>query len=160
VVSVRLGTSADQDWIFRLRHVVYAEELGQHAVSPAGQLRDALDDRGVVYLVATWGDAPVGFVSITPPWVGRWSLDKYLSREDLPVLDAPDVFEVRILTVAAQWRGTGAAGLLMYAALRWVESRGGRQVVAMGRADLADMYGPPASARPATPWSAARSPSG
>ena len=84
MVSVRLGTSADQDWIFRLRHEVYAEELGQHAVSPAGQLRDALDDRGVVYLVATWGEAPVGFVSITPPWVGRWSLDKYLSREDLP----------------------------------------------------------------------------
>lgn len=140
-LGVRLGTSTDRDWIFRLRHTVYAEELGQHSGNPAGRLSDDLDDRGVGYLVATCDGSPVGFVSITPPWVGRWSLDKYLSRVDLPLLDAPDVFEVRILTVAAPWRGTGAAALLMYAALRWVQSRGGRQVVAMGRAELAGMYG-------------------
>ncbi|MFC4066643.1 histidinol-phosphate aminotransferase family protein [Actinoplanes subglobosus] len=139
-LGLRPGTPADRQWIFRLRHTVYAEELGQHAVNPAGRLQDDLDEHGVVYLVATWGDEPVGFVSVTPPWTGRWSLDKYLSREDLPLLDAPDVFEVRILTVGGPWRGTGAAGLLMYAALRWVESRGGRHVVAMGRTDLADMY--------------------
>jgi histidinol-phosphate/aromatic aminotransferase/cobyric acid decarboxylase-like protein len=139
-LGVRLGTSADRDWIFRLRHTVYAEELGQHSDNPTGQLSDDLDGRGIIYLIATYNGSPVGFVSITPPWVGHWSLDKYLSRADLPLLDAPDVFEVRILTVTAHWRGTGAAALLMYAALRWVESRGGRQVVAMGRAELAGMY--------------------
>ncbi|GLI02156.1 histidinol-phosphate aminotransferase family protein [Phytohabitans aurantiacus] len=139
-LGVRLGTAADRDWIFGLRHAVYAQELGQHRDNPGGQLSDDLDDHGVVYLVVTCDGSPVGFVCITPPWVGRWSLDKYLSRVDLPLLDAPDVFEVRILTVAAPWRGTGAAALLMYAALRWVESRGGRQLVAMGRADLAGMY--------------------
>ncbi|GIE91926.1 histidinol-phosphate aminotransferase family protein [Actinoplanes regularis] len=139
-LGLRPGTAADRDWIFELRHTVYAEELGQHAVNPAGRLRDALDDHDVVYLVATVGGEPAGFVSITPPWTGRWSLEKYLSRADLPVLDEPDVFEIRILTVAAPWRNTGAAGLLMYAALRWVQSRGGRRVVAMGRTALADMY--------------------
>lgn len=139
-LGLRLGTAADRDWIFRLRHAVYAEELGQHPANPVGRLSDTLDDHGVVYLVATCGETPVGFISITPPWVGRWSLDKYLSRTDVPVLDAPDVFEVRILTVATPWRGTAAAALLMYGALRWVESRGGRQVVVMGRSDLAGMY--------------------
>jgi histidinol-phosphate/aromatic aminotransferase/cobyric acid decarboxylase-like protein/GNAT superfamily N-acetyltransferase len=139
-LGVRLGTAADREWIFRLRHAVYAEELGQHSGNPTGQLSDNLDDHGIVYLIATCDGSPIGFVSITPPWVGRWSLDKYLSRSDLPLLEAPDVFEVRILTVAAPWRSTGAAALLMYAALRWVQSRGGRQVVVMGRADLAGMY--------------------
>ncbi|RZU54058.1 histidinol-phosphate/aromatic aminotransferase/cobyric acid decarboxylase-like protein [Krasilnikovia cinnamomea] len=139
-LGLRLGTPADRDWIHRLRHEVYAQELGQHAVVPAGRLSDALDERGVVYLVATSGGTPAGFVSITPPWVGQWSLDKYLSRAELPALDAADAFEIRILTVAAPWRGTAVASLLMYAALRWVQSRGGRQVLAMGRTDLADMY--------------------
>ena len=139
-LGVRLGTAADRDWIFRLRHAVYAGELGQHSGNPTGQLSDALDEHGNVYLIATGDGSPVGFVSITPPWAGRWSLDKYLSRADLPLLDAPDVFEVRILTVAAAWRGTGAAALLMYAALRWVQSRGGRQLVVMGRTELAGMY--------------------
>jgi histidinol-phosphate/aromatic aminotransferase/cobyric acid decarboxylase-like protein/GNAT superfamily N-acetyltransferase len=139
-LGVRLGTAADREWIFHLRHAVYAEELGQHSGNPTGQLSDDLDDHGVVYLIATCDGSPVGFVSVTPPWVGRWSLDKYVSRADLPLLDAPDVFEVRILTVAAPWRSTGAAALLMYAALRWVQSRGARQVVVMGRSDLAGMY--------------------
>ena len=144
MVSQRLGvrpaTAADREWIFGVRHAVYAEELGQHCGNPTGQLSDDLDEHGIVYLIATDDGSPAGFVSVTPPWVGRWSLDKYLSRADLPLLDTPDVFEVRLLTVAAPWRNTGAAALLMYAALRWVQSRGGRQVVAMGRTDLAGMY--------------------
>ncbi|WP_328472205.1 aminotransferase class I/II-fold pyridoxal phosphate-dependent enzyme [Actinoplanes sp. NBC_00393] len=139
-LGLRPGTAADQDWIFRLRHAVYAEELGQHEPNAAARLSDALDGLGVVYLVATCGDTPIGFVSITPPWAGRWSLDKYLSRTDLPVLDEPDVFEIRILTVDPAWRRTPAGPWLMYAALRWVMSRGGRRVVAMGRADLGGMY--------------------
>ncbi|MBG0564872.1 histidinol-phosphate aminotransferase family protein [Actinoplanes sp. NEAU-A11] len=137
---MRAGTAADRDWIFRLRHAVYAEELGQHATTEAGRLSDAMDGLGVVYLVVTSADIPVGFVSITPPWAGRWSLDKYLSRAELPVLDEPDVFEVRILTVEPRWRRTVAGPWLMYAALRWVQSRGGRRMVAMGRADLGGMY--------------------
>lgn len=138
--GLRPGTGADRDWIFRLRHAVYAEELGQHTPTSAGRLSDALDDLGVVYLVVTSGETPIGFVSITPPWTGRWSLDKYLSRAELPVLDSPDAFEVRILTVDPQWRRTPAGPLLMYAALRWVQSRGGRRMIAMGRADLGAMY--------------------
>ena len=46
----RIGTGSSA---CGLRHAVYAEELGQHAGNPAGRLSDALEDRGVVYLVAT-----------------------------------------------------------------------------------------------------------
>ncbi|BCY09150.1 histidinol-phosphate aminotransferase family protein [Actinoplanes sp. L3-i22] len=139
-VELREGVPGDREWIYRLRHRVYGEELGQHRTNAAGELRDAMDELGVVYLVAVRDGRPAGFVSVTPPWAGRWSLDKYVTRADLPVLDAHDTFEVRLLTVTPEERRTPLAALLMYAAMRWVESRGGRTAVAMGRADLTAMY--------------------
>jgi histidinol-phosphate/aromatic aminotransferase/cobyric acid decarboxylase-like protein len=126
-------------WIHELRHRVYAEELGQHPRNSEGRLVDGLDGHNV-YLVAARDAERVGFVSMTPPWVGRYGLDKYLTRAELPLLDGPDVFEVRLLTVEPQARSSAAGVLLMYAALRWIVSRGGRHVVAMGRSDLIGMY--------------------
>ncbi|MEH3033090.1 MAG: aminotransferase class I/II-fold pyridoxal phosphate-dependent enzyme [Aeromicrobium erythreum] len=138
-VQVRRATAQDLDWVHGLRHRVYAEELGQHALDPSGRLSDALDGSNV-YLVAAVDDRPVGFVSLTPPWAGSYGLDKYLDRADLPLLDAADVFEVRILTVEPEHRTSGVATLLMYAALRWTAANAGRTIVAMGRDDLLDMY--------------------
>lgn len=138
-LEVREATQQDLDWIYGLRHRVYAEELGQHAPTPNAQLRDGLDGDNV-YLVAAAGETPVAFVSLTPPWAGRYGLEKYLSREELPVLDSDGVFEVRILTVERAWRDSGIGTLLMYAALRWITSRGGRTIVAMGRTEILDMY--------------------
>ena len=137
--ELRTATQEDLEWIHGLRHRVYAEELGQHAPNPANQLRDALDGDNV-YLVVASGQTPIGFVSVTPPWVGQYGLDKYLTRDELPLLNADAVFEVRILTVDRDWRGSGIATLLMYAALRWISSRGGRTIVAMGRTEVLDMY--------------------
>ncbi|MER6923952.1 GNAT family N-acetyltransferase, partial [Streptomyces spiralis] len=131
-LQLRTATPRDHDWIQELRHRVYAEELGQHPVDPSGRLSDGLDGDNV-YLVAARGETRIGFVSLTPPWVGRYSLDKYLTREELPVLTEEAPFEIRVLTVEEHWRSTAAAPLLMYAALRWVAARGGRRVVAMGR---------------------------
>ncbi|WP_426367401.1 aminotransferase class I/II-fold pyridoxal phosphate-dependent enzyme [Streptomyces sp. E-08] len=138
-IQLRTATPGDRDWIHELRHRVYAEELGQHPVHPSGRLSDGLDGDNV-YLVAARGETRIGFVSLTPPWVGRYALDKYLTREELPVLSEESPFEIRVLTVEERWRSTAAAPLLMYAALRWVAARGGRRVVAMGRTDLLDMY--------------------
>lgn len=138
-LEVRTATQQDLDWIYGLRHRVYAEELRQHEPTPAAQLRDGLDGDNV-YLVVAAGEAPVGFVSLTPPWAGRYGLEKYVTRDELPVLDADGVFEVRILTVERAWRDSGIGTLLMYAALRWITSRGGRTIVAMGRTEILDMY--------------------
>ncbi|MET9727025.1 histidinol-phosphate transaminase [Streptomyces zaomyceticus] len=138
-LQLRAATPDDHDWIHELRHRVYAEELGQHPVDPSGRLRDGLDG-DTVYLVAARGETRIGFVGLTPPWVGRYSLDKYLTREEPPILTEEEPFEIRILTVEERWRSTAAAPLLMYAALRWAAARGGRRVVAMGRTELLDMY--------------------
>ncbi|MEV0217937.1 aminotransferase class I/II-fold pyridoxal phosphate-dependent enzyme [Streptomyces sp. NPDC050704] len=138
-LQLRVATPEDLEWIYELRHRVYAEELGQHVPDPGGRLRDGLDGDNV-YLVAARGAVRIGFVSLTPPWVGRYALDKYLSCDELPLLGEDDLFEVRILTVEPRWRGTVAAPLLMHAALRWIAARGGRRVVVMGRTELLDMY--------------------
>ncbi|MEU5216595.1 histidinol-phosphate transaminase [Streptomyces sp. NPDC020807] len=138
-LQLRTATPEDREWIHELRHRVYAEELGQHPVDPSGRLSDGLDGENI-YLVAARGETRIGFVSLTPPWVGRYSLDKYLTRDELPVLSDEAPFEIRVLTVEERWRSTSAAPLLMYAALRWVAARGGRLVVAMGRAELLSMY--------------------
>ncbi|MFI5842485.1 aminotransferase class I/II-fold pyridoxal phosphate-dependent enzyme [Catenuloplanes sp. NPDC051500] len=139
-VELREGEPGDREWIYRLRHRVFGAELGQHETNAAGELSDAMDELGVVYLVALRGGRPAGFVSVTPPWLGRLSLEKYVTRAEVPALDAHDTFEVRILTVAPEERGTPVAALLIYAALRWVESRGARRVVGIGRAGLTSMY--------------------
>ena len=138
-LQLRSAGESDREWIYELRHRVYAEELGQHVRNPAQRLSDNLDD-GNAYLVAAYGDTRVGFVSITPPWLGRYAIDKYLARDAHPLLGDDGLFEVRILTVEPRWRGGPAAPLLMYAALRWITSRGGRHVVALGRTELLRMY--------------------
>ncbi|AJP04447.1 aminotransferase [Streptomyces cyaneogriseus subsp. noncyanogenus] len=138
-LSLRSATAGDLPWIHELRHRVYAEELGQHAPNAEGRLVDGLDGDNV-YLVAARRADRLGFVSVTPAWAGRYGLDKYLTRSELPLLDEGDVFEVRLLTVEPEARTGAVAALLMYAALRWIASRGGRRVVAMGRADLLGMY--------------------
>ncbi|MBM7168680.1 histidinol-phosphate aminotransferase family protein [Streptomyces sp. G44] len=138
-LQIRVATPEDLLWIHELRHRVYAQELGQHTPRPDRRLYDALDGDNV-YLVAARGPLRIGFVSLTPPWLGRYGLDKYLTRDELPLLSEGGVFEIRILTVEPRWRRTSVAPLLMYAALRWISSRGGRTVVAMGRTELLDMY--------------------
>ncbi|MFF2509402.1 hypothetical protein ACFVTY_39490 [Streptomyces sp. NPDC058067] len=35
-LQLRTATPSDHDWIHELRHRVYAQELGQHPVHPAG----------------------------------------------------------------------------------------------------------------------------
>ncbi|RJL26643.1 aminotransferase class I/II-fold pyridoxal phosphate-dependent enzyme [Bailinhaonella thermotolerans] len=118
---------------------MYARELGQHAVNEDERLTDGLDGRNV-YLVATRDGRRCGFVSVTPPWAGDYSIDKYLRRADHPELAGDDLFEIRILTVDPAERGTAVAALLMYAALRWTAAHGGRRLVAMGRTGILSMY--------------------
>jgi histidinol-phosphate/aromatic aminotransferase/cobyric acid decarboxylase-like protein len=153
-MQIALADEADRDAIYRMRHDVYARELGQHPVNDAGTLRDALDDFNV-YIVARdqTGEGHtgaacdgrgriIGFVSVTPPDGGRYSIDKYFSRAQLPVSFDDGLYEVRLLTVDAahRARGDGIALLLMYAAARYIEHRGGRRVVAIGRREILPLY--------------------
>ena len=86
-----LATEADRDEIYRLRHEIYARELGQHPATPAGSLCDALDDWNI-YLVAKIAGQIAGFISLTPPFASKlipelhYSIDKYIPRDALPSL--------------------------------------------------------------------------
>jgi histidinol-phosphate/aromatic aminotransferase/cobyric acid decarboxylase-like protein/GNAT superfamily N-acetyltransferase len=129
----------DRDEIFRARHDVYADELGQYEASPDGVLRDA-ENVDSTYIVASVGGRMVGFVGVTPPESPRFSVDRHLARGDMPLPFDNSLFEVRALTVLPGARGSVTAGVLMYAAFRWVEAHGGTRIVAAGRREVLDMY--------------------
>ncbi|HKI85767.1 MAG TPA: aminotransferase class I/II-fold pyridoxal phosphate-dependent enzyme [Thermoanaerobaculia bacterium] len=136
---VAAATAADRERIYRLRHAVYADELGQHPSNVDGVLRDELDD-GNEYVVVRIAGEVAGFVSITPAGAPRFSVDKYLPRSAWPFPFDATVHEVRLLTVAEPLRGSYLSILLMYAALRLIESRGGRRIVAIGRREMIELY--------------------
>lgn len=134
-----LADRADREEIYQMRHAVYASELGQHPENAAQRLTDELDAFNH-YLVAWVGDRLAGFVSITPPGFGRYSIDKYFARSALPFDVDDGLFEIRILTVDRAFRGTAVAGLLMYGAFRWVEEHGATRIVGIGRQEIIPLY--------------------
>jgi histidinol-phosphate/aromatic aminotransferase/cobyric acid decarboxylase-like protein/GNAT superfamily N-acetyltransferase len=134
-----LADAEDRGEIFRLRHEIYARELGQHAVNPAGTLRDPLDAVNI-YLTARCAGEIAGFISITPPTASTFSVDKYFARTALPFAFDDQLYEVRLLTVLQPHRGRELAMLLMYAAYRWVEAHGGTRIVGIGRREVMDLY--------------------
>ena len=137
-IDVSLAGGDDRPAIYRLRHQIYALELGQHKPSAAQQLTDALDDYNV-YLKASMDGRLAGFVSITPPG-HRYSVDKYFARDVFPFEFGGGVYEVRLLTVIPERRRLAIASLLMYAALRWIDAHGGTRVVAIGRREVLSLY--------------------
>jgi histidinol-phosphate/aromatic aminotransferase/cobyric acid decarboxylase-like protein/GNAT superfamily N-acetyltransferase len=134
-----VADSGARQLISRLRHDVYAGELRQYQPNQSGRLTDELDEFNQ-YLCAWSGQELLGFVSITPPGHGRYSVDKYVARERLPFPVDAGLYEARVLTVLPSARGREVAALLMYAALRWVESRGGSRIMAIGRQEVLSLY--------------------
>jgi hypothetical protein len=138
-VTLSLADAHDRDSIYALRHEVYARELGQHHENANGVLTDVLD--GVnTYVVARRGHLVVGFVAITPPNPYGYSVDKYFARPELPFVFDDGLFEVRLLTVVESDRRGMLATLLMYAALRYMESHGARVMMAIGREQVLGLY--------------------
>src|SRR5688572_8762176 len=139
LITIAVATGADREAIYRARHEVYGVELGQHAANGEGRLTDSLDEANV-YLIAKIGSHLAGFISITPPSAPSYSIDKYFARALLPISFDNQLYEIRLLTVLRKHRGRELAMLLMYAAFRWVESHGGRHIVAIGRREILDLY--------------------
>ena len=137
VISV--ADENEREVIYGARHDVDGRELGQHPANAARRLRDKLDDANV-YLVARINGELAGFISVTPPGAGGYSIDKYFTRSEIPFEIDGGVYEVRLLTVLRPHRGRALATLLMYAAFRWIESHGGTRVVAIGREELLEFY--------------------
>lgn len=141
-LTVRLATHSDHPDLYRLRHLVYAQELHQHACNTQRLLTDSLDSFNV-YLVATYNSSIIGFVSITPPG-HEYSIDKYLARDELPFPVDDSLYEIRLLTLHPAYRqttiGSRVLAMLMYGALRFVETNNGQRVVAIGREQVLNLY--------------------
>ncbi len=138
-LSISVADEVEREEIHRIRHQVYAHELGQHPANTAGSLRDSLDAANV-FIIAKIAGKIAGFVSITPPGLPAYSIDKYFIRETLPFAVDDGLFEIRLLTVLKSHRGGDAATMLMYSAFRWVEAHGGSHIVAIGRREMLNLY--------------------
>lgn len=136
---LREASEEDRQQIYKIRHDVYATELGQHSSQPDGLLRNHLDDFNR-YFVATIDGELAGFISLTPPGKEEYSLDSYLPREQWPFEDSDTLFEVRLLTIVCKNRGSIVSSALMYAAFRAVEACGGERMMVIGRKEIASIY--------------------
>ena len=138
-ISFSIASNLDRQEIYKIRHLIYAKELNQHAVNPSEQLIDDLDTENK-YIVAKAGNQIFGFISITTPNSKKYSVDKYFSRSDIPYAFDEYLYEIRLLTVLEKSRNSYLALGLMFAAFRWVQSHGGLHVVAICRSELVGMY--------------------
>jgi histidinol-phosphate/aromatic aminotransferase/cobyric acid decarboxylase-like protein len=136
---ITIAAEEDRQYVYKMRHSIYAEELRQHPVNDLKQLQDDLD-KDNVYIVAKNQNEIVGFISITLPSAPRYSVDKYFDRALIPYDFNNDLYEVRILSVDKNYRSSYLALLLMYASYRWIQSRGGKYIVAICRFDILNMY--------------------
>ena len=82
-IVLTLAGESDRSEIYRIRHEVYASELGQHHENEKGMLTDSLDPYNY-YIIAKSGSTVAGFISVTPPGHPSYSIDKYIDRKDLP----------------------------------------------------------------------------
>lgn len=119
-----IASKEDRLEIYKIRHLIYAYELNQHAINSSQQLSDELDAENN-YIVAKQGNEIIGFISITSPNSKKYSVDKYFSRSDIPFPFDEYLYEIRLLTVLKENRNSYVSNILMFAAFRWVQSHGG-----------------------------------
>jgi len=136
---LREATEDDREDIYRCRHDVYAVELGQYPPCETGRLENSLD-RFNRYIVARIDGRLAGFISLTPPEGGEYSIDGYLDRSRWPFEPGPGLFEIRLLTVLPGYRRSILAPALMYSAFRCAQSSGGHRLMAIGRTQVASIY--------------------
>ncbi len=138
-ITLSIANESDREKIYQIRHEIYANELNQHSGNHQQQLCDFLDKENF-YIVAKDHEQIVGFISITTPSSTNYSVDKYFPRTAVPFSFDEYLYEIRLLSVIKQKRYAPIALALMYAAFRWVQSHGGKYIVAICREDLLAMY--------------------
>lgn len=138
-LELLVANHTDRKQIYQIRHNIYANELNQHHPTNNQELTDQLDEENV-YIVAKYQNQLVGFISITTPSSTKYSVDKYFSRTDIPFEFDEYLYEVRLLSVIKEKRNAPIALSLMYAAFRWVQSHGGKYIVAICKEELIQMY--------------------
>ena len=138
-IKISIATNSDREVIYKIRHNVFASELGQHIENEKGTITDQLDNFNT-YITAKINLEIIGFISITSPGRGIYSIDKYIKRSELPFKVDKGLYEMRILTVLKEHRNTPAALLLMWAAFRWIDAHKGSNIIAIGRVEILELY--------------------
>lgn len=138
-ITLSIANELDREMIYQIRYEIYANELNQHSNNHQQQLSDYLDKENF-YIVAKDHEQIAGFISITTPRSTNYSVDKYFPRTAVPFSFDEHLYEIRLLSVIKQKRNAPIALALMYAAFRWVQSHGGKYIVAICREDLLEMY--------------------
>lgn len=137
--QISIANNQDRESIYKLRHAIYAEELAQHKVNDSYLLKDGIDAHNI-YIVAKRHNSVKGFISITPAQAPEFSIDKYFNRSQLPISFDEYLYEVRLLSISTNERNSSLSFLLMYAAWRWVSSHGGKNIIAICRKDIIELY--------------------
>ena len=135
----RLATASDREQIYRIRHAVYAGELGQHPDNDEGLLRDKLDAENA-YLVVLDHEQVAAFVAITPPTASAFSIDKYFSRAEIPIRFHDRLYELRLLTVCPPYRHSTALATLVRATFAHLHALGATEAIAIGRREVLGLY--------------------
>ena len=138
-IQLSLGTKNHTAIINRIRHEVYATELGQFEPNSKKTIHDR-PEVDSTYIIAYNRGMLVGFVAITPPSSPSFSMDKYIERSASSLQCNGQLYEVRALTIVDSARGSRTAPALMYAAFRWIQDQGGTQLAAIGHQKVRDMY--------------------
>jgi histidinol-phosphate/aromatic aminotransferase/cobyric acid decarboxylase-like protein len=139
IIKIALAAEANRSDINHIRHEIYAIELQQFPTQSSRTLKDRSNVKSQ-YITAFENDTLVGFVGITPPDSPSYSIDHYVKRADVPIPFDNHLFEIRALTVINPSRGSMVAATLMYAAFRWIQAHGGKNLVAIGHQKVKSMY--------------------
>lgn len=136
-IIVKIADQSDREEIYKLRYLIYAEELHQHEANEEKMLSDTLDEWNTYVVVRIDGNIS-GFVCITPP--GKtYGLDRYIGREKYPYI-YDNMYEGRLFTVLKEYRGSPTSILLAFSLFRFVEEKNGESIMTYGRIDLVDFY--------------------
>jgi predicted N-acetyltransferase YhbS len=134
----REATSQEEiEQVRRLNHRAFAEELGQHAVSPDGRLVDPREAASR-YFVALHGESVVGMVcaSTTRPFSVESRLEDTAALDTLP----GPLCEVRLLAIDAAHRNTLVISGLLLCLLRAVVAMGAGALLISGVTGRVEMY--------------------
>lgn len=134
-----LATPSDREQIYRIRHDVYAKELGQHPCNAEERLIDDLDNENE-YIVIREKEQVIAFISITPPSAKSFSIDKYFCRQELPIIFHDHLYELRLLTIIKTRRNTIILPLMIRAIFTYLKAKGASEVIAIGRDKILPMY--------------------
>ena len=92
-LRISIANTDERESIYHMRHDIYATELGQYK----SRTNESLPDTGnvnSVYITASLDGKLAGFVGITHPDSPQFSVDKFLSREEIPLTFDESLYEI------------------------------------------------------------------